>query len=76
MQLARFVGTFGLALALVVAGFAVGCGSDQGSAGVSKEVGKTIREQRKEGHQRLLGGDNEANTGKPGRGKNRGPTGP
>jgi hypothetical protein len=49
MQFARFVGTLGLVFAL---GLVVGCGSDLGSAAVSKEDGKTIKEQRKQDHQR------------------------
>jgi hypothetical protein len=52
MQIARFVGTLGLFFALVLAGFAVGCGSEQGSTPVSKEEGKIIKEQRKQDHQR------------------------
>jgi hypothetical protein len=49
MQFARFVGTLGLVFVL---GLVVGCGSDLGSAAVSKEEGKTIKEQRKQDHQR------------------------
>jgi hypothetical protein len=52
MRVARFVGKLGLYFALVLAGFAVGCGSEQGSTPVSKEDGKIIKEQRKQDHQR------------------------
>jgi hypothetical protein len=52
MQVARFVGKLGLLFSLVLAGFAVGCGSEQGSTPVSKEEGKIIKEQRKQDHQR------------------------
>jgi hypothetical protein len=50
MQFARFVGLLGLVFAL---GLVVGCGSNLGSTTVSKEEGKTIKEQRKQDHQRL-----------------------
>jgi hypothetical protein len=71
MQFARFVGTFGFVLALVVAGFAVGCGSEQGSTGVTKEDGKTIKEQRKQNFQQLKEDRKGAGGGKPKRGRDR-----
>jgi hypothetical protein len=52
MQVARFVGKLGLLFSLVLAGFAVGCGSEQRSTPVSNEEGKIIKEQRKQDHQR------------------------
>jgi hypothetical protein len=48
MQFARFVGTFGLFLALGFAGFAVGCGSQPASTPVTKEEGSSIKAQRKQ----------------------------
>jgi hypothetical protein len=76
MQFARFVGMLGLLFVLGLAGFAIGCGSEQGSTGVSKYDGKIVKGQRKKDHQQLLERDKGASTGSPTQGKNRGPTGP
>ena len=69
MQFARFVGTLGLVFAL---GLVVGCGSDLGSAAVSKEEGKTIKEQRKQDRQQLLEERKAVKAGSPKRGRDRG----
>jgi hypothetical protein len=68
MQFARFVGTLGLVFAL---GLVVGCGSDLGSTAVSKEDGKTIKEQRKQNFQQLKEDRKGAGGGKPKRGRDR-----
>ncbi len=72
MQYARFIGTFGLFLALGFAGFAVGCGSQEGSTAVSKEDGAAIKEQRKQDRQQLLEERKAVKAGSPKRGRDRG----
>jgi hypothetical protein len=71
MQFTRIVGKFGLYLALGFAGFVVGCGSQEGSTAISKEEGKTIKEQRKQDRQQIIEERKGANAGNPRRGRDR-----
>jgi hypothetical protein len=69
----RFVAIVGLFLALGLAGFAVGCGSQEHSAAASGEGGTTVKEQMKQEHLDLRAERKGARAGNTKKGRDRAP---
>jgi hypothetical protein len=69
----RFVAMMGLILAIGLAGFAVGCGSQERSAAPLSEGGTTVKEQMKQEHLDLRAERKAARAGNTQKGRDRGP---